>query len=73
MKAKREWQFDFFMEVFSIAAWEIRKERNEKISGGSTPTFQAWLRSFILTVNQQVYRLNHASRDAVLAWFQALG
>jgi hypothetical protein len=45
MKAKREWQFDFFMEVFSIAAWEIRKERNEKISGGSTPTFQAWLRA----------------------------
>jgi hypothetical protein len=73
MKAKREWQFDFFMEVFAIAAWEIWKQRNEKIFRGSAPSFQAWLRSFILTVNQQVYRLNLVNRDAVLAWLQALG
>jgi hypothetical protein len=73
MKAKREWQFDFFMEVFAIAAWEIWKQRNEKIFRGSAPSFQAWLRSFILTVNQQVYWLNLVNRDAVLAWLQALG
>jgi hypothetical protein len=36
-KAKREWHPEFFMEVFAIAAWEIWKQRNEKIFQGQYP------------------------------------
>jgi hypothetical protein len=36
-KAKSEWQYGFFMEVFSIAAWEIWKQRNERIFRAPPP------------------------------------
>jgi hypothetical protein len=36
-KAKSEWQYGFFMEVFSIALWEIWKQRNERIFRAPPP------------------------------------
>jgi hypothetical protein len=34
------------MEVFSIAAWEIWKQRNDKIYRATIPLFISWKESF---------------------------
>jgi hypothetical protein len=72
IKAKRESQHDY-MEVFSIAAWEIWKQRNAKIFRG-TPTsfFQSWKINFLGTVKQQMYRLNQDNRIRVQDWISSL-
>jgi hypothetical protein len=56
-KAKSDCQHDFFMEEFTIAAWEIWKQRNEKIFRGINPSFQSWKTNFF-KVKQNMYRLS---------------
>jgi hypothetical protein len=51
IKAKRNSHLEYFMEVFSIVVWEIRKQRNAIIFKGILPTFQSWKDSFISTAN----------------------
>jgi hypothetical protein len=50
---------------FSIAAWEIWKQRNAKIFKGTPPSFQSWKANFLSTVKQQMYRLNQDNRIRV--------
>jgi hypothetical protein len=57
-KAKQDCHSGFFMEIFSMAAWEIWKQRNKKIFRGSDPTFQSWNDNFLLCTKSQMYRLN---------------
>jgi hypothetical protein len=38
-KARLDFNFSFFMEIFSITAREIWKQRNGKIFRGSVPSF----------------------------------
>jgi hypothetical protein len=46
------------MKVFTIAAWEIWKQRNDKIFRAKTPTFQNWKSNNINTVKLNMYRLS---------------
>jgi hypothetical protein len=59
-KAKQDSHIGLFMEVFSIAAWEIWKRRNGEIFRGLVPIFQSWKDNFLSCSKCQMYRL---SRD----------
>jgi hypothetical protein len=41
-KAKADFSLSFFMEIFSIAAWEIWKQKNGEIFWGLVPSFSGW-------------------------------
>jgi hypothetical protein len=56
--AREECQHDFFVEVFSVAAWEIWKKQNAKIFIAIALSFYSWRDNFFSTVRQQMYRLN---------------
>jgi hypothetical protein len=53
----------YFMEIFIVAAWEIWKQRNDKIFKAATPSFQSWKRCFIATTKLQLYRLKEGDRQ----------
>jgi hypothetical protein len=61
MKAKGQCHHEFFMEVFTIVAWEIWKQRNELIF--KVP----WKVNFSSSIKQQLYRLNQDSRSKILS------
>jgi hypothetical protein len=61
------------MEMFAIAAWEIWKQRNNKIFRGEHPSFNAWRAQFSATVKLQLYRLRPDDRASVLDWLTSLG
>ena len=71
-KARIEWNTNFFMEVFSIAAWEIWKQRNAKVFRNTPATPQSWKRSFICTVQQHLYRLQQSQSSTVQDWINSL-
>jgi hypothetical protein len=72
IKAKQECNHPFFMEIFSIAAWEIWKQRNNKIFRNMTPSFRSWKENFISTAKQQSYRLNEDNRTTKLSWLDSI-
>jgi hypothetical protein len=52
---------DFFLEIFSIAAWVIWKQRNDKIFRAQCPSITSWKEKKSILVNQQLYRLTQYS------------
>jgi hypothetical protein len=70
-KAKRDCQHDFFMEVFTIAAWEIWKQRNDQIFRDTDPSFQSWRTNFF-TVKQKMCRLSQDNRHRVQDWINSI-
>jgi hypothetical protein len=52
IKAREECQHNFFMEVFSIATWEIWKQRNAKIFKAIILPFYYWRDNFFNTIRQ---------------------
>jgi hypothetical protein len=60
------------LEIFSIAAWEIWKQRNGKIFRGLAPTFQSWKDSFLYCTRSQMYRLNQDNRLSLQSWLASL-
>jgi hypothetical protein len=65
-KAKRECQHEFFMEVFTIAVWEISKQRDDLIFRDTPPSFHSWKVNFISSVKQQLYRLNQDTVSTIV-------
>jgi hypothetical protein len=61
-RAKEECPHDFFLEIFSIAAWAIWKQRNDKIFTAQTPSITSWKEIFSLIVNQQLYRRSEVDK-----------
>jgi hypothetical protein len=70
-EAKKNCQHDFFMEVFTIAAWEIWKQRNDKIFRGINPSLQSWKANFCSTVKLNMYRLSQENRIRVQDWINS--
>jgi hypothetical protein len=70
-KAKQEFSAFFFMEIFSIAAWEIWKQRNGKIFRGVVSSFTSKSNFFICIV-RQMYRFNRDVRSALSQWLDTL-
>lgn len=56
-QANDHWQHKFFMEIFSVAAWEIWKQRNAKIFRNTNPTFDSRKHAFLSTIRTQMYRI----------------
>ncbi|TVU46390.1 hypothetical protein EJB05_05923, partial [Eragrostis curvula] len=71
-RARENCQHNFFMEIFTIAVWEIWKQQNGKIFRGAIPSIQAWKTSFVGTVNRQIYRLKEEDQQLVKDWLQNL-
>ncbi|TVU13298.1 hypothetical protein EJB05_40345, partial [Eragrostis curvula] len=46
IEAKQTANLQFFMEILIIAAWNIWKQRNNKIFENKTPSLQAWKKGF---------------------------
>ena len=72
IKAQQDFGQPFFMEVFSIAAWEIWKQRNGYIFRNKIPSFQAWKTCFIDTIKWQLLRCKESERSVVLAWLDSI-
>uniref|UniRef100_A0A0A9GQ64 Uncharacterized protein n=1 Tax=Arundo donax TaxID=35708 RepID=A0A0A9GQ64_ARUDO len=64
-KASDECLHPFFVEIFSISAWEISKQRTAVIFRESPATFQSWKNCFIDTAKLHLYRLNPTLRDSL--------
>jgi hypothetical protein len=71
-KAKRDSHLEHFMEIFSMAAWEIWRQRNAWIFRGIPPTFLSWKDSFFSTVKLQLYRLSPEARQGLHSWVSSL-
>jgi len=72
IKAQQDFGQPFFMEVFSIAAWEIWKQRNGYIFRNKIPSFKAWKTCFIDTIKWQLLRCKESERSVVLAWLDSI-
>jgi hypothetical protein len=71
-KAKQDFSNNLFMKIFSMAAWEIWKQQNEKIFRGTPPSFQSWKDSFLACSFSQMYRLNRDQRMSLQSWLASL-
>jgi hypothetical protein len=71
-KAKQDFSMNLFMEIFSIAAWEIWKKRNGKIFRGTAPSFQSWNNSFLACSNSQMYRFSRDQWMSLQSWLASL-
>jgi hypothetical protein len=47
IKAKHQFNSEFFMEIFMLRAWLIWMQRNNTIFNRDGATFQGWKRGFI--------------------------
>jgi hypothetical protein len=64
LQAKQHFQSPFFMEIFTIAAWQIWKQRNDFIFDRGRPSFSSWKRLFIEEAKLQAWRFCDAKRPA---------
>jgi hypothetical protein len=71
-QAKNDSHLDFFMEIFLVAAWEIWKQRNNKIFRRATPSFNNWKTSFFATLRHCSYKLSVQARHSVQNWLNTL-
>jgi hypothetical protein len=71
-KDKQDSHLEHFMEIFSIAAWEICKQRNGLIFRGTIPTFHSWKDNFLTTVKHQMYRLTQENGLSLQNWLSTL-
>lgn len=67
-KAASHFHQPFFMEIFTIAAWEIWKIRNARIFHGDPPSIQKWKSNFIDSVHLQMHRLRDPLLSLVSLW-----
>ena len=58
--AKDAWARPMFMEIFIIAAWSIRKERNNKHFRGIVPIENGWQQRFQYDFGMMRHRVKEA-------------
>jgi hypothetical protein len=72
-QAKQQLQSPFFMEIFTIASWQIWKQRNDKIFDRRRPSLNSWKVLFLEEAKLQSHRfLDEAKRSAFLLCVQLL-
>lgn len=71
-QAQRGHHTKFFMETFIIAAWQIWKERNNKVFSRSNPSLQAWKKLFKHEALLQAHRIPEADRPSFMTWVNSL-
>jgi hypothetical protein len=65
--AKIQSTHDFFMDLFLIGAWLIRKMRNDMIFRRLQPSLDRWKNGFFDEVILQANRFPSAQKDAFLS------
>lgn len=71
-QARKEATMPNFMEIFTIAAWNIWKQRNRLIFDNIVPTLHTWWEAFREEVQLQVHRTKPATRDNILTWLNQI-
>ena len=66
--AKQEFNFNFFMEIFIIAAWQIWKQRNGQIFERKPISINLWQRSFQEECLNQAHRMKSSLQSPFLSW-----
>lgn len=61
-----------FVEVFTIAAWGIWKERNDKLFRGIPPTHGSWMSRFKRDFALLAHRANQTLEPFISAFVQSL-
>jgi hypothetical protein len=62
-EARQSFDFDFFMKVFIIGAWQIWKERNNLIFNRANPSFSSWKIGFLDEAALQSNRMKDNKKD----------
>jgi hypothetical protein len=60
-----------FMEVFIIAAWHIRKERNNLIFENSQASITSWKRNLKAECTLQAQTMKASLKSPFLVWFDS--
>ena len=69
---KNSWNGHMFMEVFTVAAWGIWKERNDKHFRGIQPSFTSWKNRFKHDFALLVHRAKQEYAPYILSLVAAL-
>jgi len=73
VQAKQQFQSPFFMEIFTIASWQIWKQRNDTIFDRGRPSFNSRKVLFLEEAKLQAQRfLDEAKRAAFLLCVELL-
>jgi hypothetical protein len=70
-QANRDSNLDFFTEATMIAAWELWKNRNDKVLNRNQPSHQRWLQNFNNQGFLQSVRFSTDLRSAFCFWLDA--
>jgi len=72
IQAKQQFPNPYFMEIFTIAAWQIWKQRNNFIFDRGRPSLDSWKFSFSEEARLQAHRICDAKRPAFLSCIDSL-
>jgi hypothetical protein len=62
----------YFMDLFMIGAWCIRKERNDFIFNYKPPSLENWKQLFKNEVKLHLFRLSITKSGLVMNWINSL-
>ena len=66
--AKHNFNGTFFMEIFTIAAWQIWKQRNGLIFENCSVSFGRWKSNFVDECQNQAHRMKVSLKNPFLTW-----
>jgi len=66
--AKHNFNGTFFMEIFTIAAWQIWKQRNGLIFEKCSVSFGRWKSNFVDECRNQAHRMKVSLKNPFLTW-----
>ncbi|KAF8688249.1 hypothetical protein HU200_042374 [Digitaria exilis] len=69
---KHTFHSNFYMEVFTIAAWQIWKQRNALIFENKQVSVNRWKRDFVAECHNQAHRMKESLKTPFLHWVNSL-
>jgi hypothetical protein len=66
--AKKKFQGPCFVKIIILACWSIWKQRNNLISKGIKPAFEAWKSGFILEISFLKHRVKPSILPLLSRW-----
>jgi hypothetical protein len=72
LEATKIFAAGFFMEIFTLASWEIWKLRNSIIFDNGVVSFNTWSRNFRSQVTLQLMRVDETKWSIFSHWLETL-
>jgi hypothetical protein len=72
MEAAKHFATVFFMDIFTLASWEIWKLQNSIIFYNGVASFAVWHRNFRIQVTLELMRVYEAKRSIFSHWLETL-